>query len=176
MLSGSTGSYLEQDNAYQCLMQDLAIHSCAAMCHVVANGNLCRAFGTMEEGMRYCEGQFLEVAQRHGLCRPSSSVLTLEDILELHASVVRTYETLRRPICATCSYWRSSPGIFLLIRAPHAQGIEAVQSPRWQHLPSVDFRNAMRYKHGERLNQPLSTVTLVLIHCGQLDELKFPGA
>lgn len=38
--------------------------------------------------MRYCEGQFLEVAQRHGLCRPSSSVLTLEDILELHASVV----------------------------------------------------------------------------------------
>ena len=39
--------------------------------------------------MRYCEGQFLEVAQRHGLCRPSSSVLTLTDILELHASVVR---------------------------------------------------------------------------------------
>ena len=43
----------------------------------------------MEDGMRYCEGQFLEVAQRHGLCRPSSSVLTLTDILELHASVVR---------------------------------------------------------------------------------------
>ncbi len=48
----------------------------------------CRAFATMEDGMRYCEGQFLEVAQRHGLCRPSSSVLTLTDILELHASVV----------------------------------------------------------------------------------------
>lgn len=38
--------------------------------------------------MRYCEGEFLEVAQRHGLCRPSNSVLTLKDILELHASVV----------------------------------------------------------------------------------------
>lgn len=38
--------------------------------------------------MRYCEGQFLEVAQAHGLCRPSSTVLTLKDILDLHASVV----------------------------------------------------------------------------------------
>ena len=50
--------------------------------------DLRRAFSTMEEGMRYCEGEFLEVAQRHGLCRPSSTVLTLKDILELHASVV----------------------------------------------------------------------------------------
>ncbi len=50
--------------------------------------DLRRAFSTMEEGMRYCEGEFLEVAQRHGLCRPSNSVLTLKDILELHASVV----------------------------------------------------------------------------------------
>ena len=40
--------------------------------------------------MRYCEDQFLEVAQQHGLCRPSRSVLSLKDILELHASVVST--------------------------------------------------------------------------------------
>ena len=38
--------------------------------------------------MRYCEDQFLEVAQQHGLCRPSQTVLSLKDILELHASVV----------------------------------------------------------------------------------------
>ena len=53
--------------------------------------------------MRYCEGQFLEVAQRHGLCRPSSSVLTLKDILELHASVVSTsplmFSALRSSQC-----------------------------------------------------------------------------
>ena len=126
--------------------------------------------------MRYCEGQFLEVAQSHGLCRPSSSVLTLEDILELHASVVRAYETLQRPICGTCSNWRSSPGISLLIRSPCAQGVENVQSPGSQYLPAFDFKIAMSYKHGGHLKQPLSTVTLVSIHCGQLDELKFPGA
>ena len=50
---------------------------------------VCRAFPTTQEGMRYCEDQFLEVAQQHGLCRPSQSVLSLRDILELHASVVR---------------------------------------------------------------------------------------
>ena len=52
--------------------------------------------------MRYCEGQFLEVAQRHGLCRPSSSVLSLKDILELNASVVRFCMILipENPSCA----------------------------------------------------------------------------
>lgn len=49
---------------------------------------VCRAFPTTQEGMRYCEDQFLEVAQQHGLCRPSQTVLSLKDILELHASVV----------------------------------------------------------------------------------------
>jgi hypothetical protein len=52
--------------------------------------------------MRYCEGQFLEVAQRHGLCRPSSSVLNLKDILDLNASVVRVLrapDPLKIPLC-----------------------------------------------------------------------------
>lgn len=39
--------------------------------------------------MQYCEEQFLAVASRYGLCRPPSSVLTLEDIISLHASLVR---------------------------------------------------------------------------------------
>ena len=48
-----------------------------------------RAFQTTEEGMQYCEEQFLAVASRHGLCRPASSVLSLEDIISLHGNVVR---------------------------------------------------------------------------------------
>lgn len=47
-----------------------------------------RAFSTTEEGMQYCEEQFLAVAAQHGLCRPPSSVLTLEGILSLHGNVV----------------------------------------------------------------------------------------
>jgi hypothetical protein len=38
--------------------------------------------------MQYCEEQFLKVAARHGLCRPTSSVLSLEDIISLHGNVV----------------------------------------------------------------------------------------
>ena len=53
---------------------------------------VCRAFPTTQEGMRYCEDQFLDVAQQHGLCRPSQTVLSLKDILELHASVVSTMQ------------------------------------------------------------------------------------
>ena len=38
--------------------------------------------------MQYCEGQFLAVAARHGLCRPASAALTLEDVLRLHSAPV----------------------------------------------------------------------------------------
>jgi hypothetical protein len=74
----------------QALLLDFSIQSASVACiGVLSCSRCCRAFATTEEGMRYCEGQFLEVAQRHGLCRPSSSVLSLKDILELNASVVR---------------------------------------------------------------------------------------
>ncbi|BDA44720.1 Uncharacterized protein C24H6.11c [Coccomyxa sp. Obi] len=56
--------------------------------HGVIDDTHCAAFSTTEEGMQYCEEQFLAVAAQHGLCRPPSSVLTLEDILSLHGSVV----------------------------------------------------------------------------------------
>jgi hypothetical protein len=65
-------------------------------------GPVCRAFQTTEEGMQYCEEQFLAVAARHNLCRPSSSVLTLEDILSLHSSLVlrpHSIFALRMPLC-----------------------------------------------------------------------------
>lgn len=48
-----------------------------------------RAFPTTEEGMQYCEEQFLAVASRHGLCRGASAALTLEDVLRLHSTPVR---------------------------------------------------------------------------------------
>ncbi|KAL4859503.1 putative vacuolar membrane protein [Chlorella vulgaris] len=44
----------------------------------------CLEFASLEEGLRYCEDQLLEVAVRYGLCQPPSALLPLEDMLQSH--------------------------------------------------------------------------------------------
>ena len=46
-----------------------------------------RAFETAEEGIQYCEEQFLTVAEKHGLCSTDMPAMSLADILELHSPV-----------------------------------------------------------------------------------------
>ena len=46
-----------------------------------------RAFETAEEGIQYCEEQFLTVAEEHGLCSTDMPPLSLTDILALHLPV-----------------------------------------------------------------------------------------
>ncbi|KAL4426414.1 hypothetical protein ABPG77_004708 [Micractinium sp. CCAP 211/92] len=44
----------------------------------------CLEFTTLEEGLRYCEDQLLEVAVRYGLCPAPSALLSLEAMLASH--------------------------------------------------------------------------------------------
>ncbi len=46
-----------------------------------------RAFETAEEGIQYCEEQFLTVAEKHGLCSTDMPAMSLADILALHSPV-----------------------------------------------------------------------------------------
>ena len=46
----------------------------------------------MEEGHQHCEEAFLAVAARYGLCRPAARMLSLEDILRAHSSLVGAHE------------------------------------------------------------------------------------
>lgn len=46
-----------------------------------------RAFETAEEGIQYCEEQFLTVAEKHGLCSTDMTPLSLTEILALHSPV-----------------------------------------------------------------------------------------
>ena len=46
-----------------------------------------RAFETAEEGIQYCEEQFLTVAERHGLCSADMPAMSLTETLALHLPV-----------------------------------------------------------------------------------------
>ena len=48
---------------------------------------MCRAFETSEEGLQYCEEQFLTVAESHGLCSIDRDGMSLVEILQLHLPV-----------------------------------------------------------------------------------------
>ena len=48
---------------------------------------MCRAFETSEEGLQYCEEQFLTVAESHGLCSIDRDGMSLVEILQLHSPV-----------------------------------------------------------------------------------------
>ena len=48
---------------------------------------MCRAFETSEEGLQYCEEQFLTIAESHGLCSIDRDGMTLVEILQLHSPV-----------------------------------------------------------------------------------------
>jgi len=41
----------------------------------------------MEDGIQHCEERFLEIAVRHGLCRPHERVMSLEDTLRSHNQI-----------------------------------------------------------------------------------------
>ncbi len=46
-----------------------------------------RAFETAEEGMQYCEEQFLTVAEKYGLCSTEMAAMSLAEVLALHSPV-----------------------------------------------------------------------------------------
>ena len=46
---------------------------------------MCRAFETSEEGLQYCEEQFLTIAESHGLCSIDRDGMSLVEILQLHS-------------------------------------------------------------------------------------------
>ena len=52
-----------------------------------------RAFETSEEGLQYCEEQFLTVGESHGLCSTDGDGMSLTEILQLHS-----------PVCLTCPH------------------------------------------------------------------------
>ena len=63
---------------------------------------MCRAFETSEEGLQYCEEQFLTVAESHGLCSIDRDGMSLLEILQLHSPVRLTclYHFLHLESCA----------------------------------------------------------------------------
>lgn len=56
-------------------------------------------FGSLEQGLRYCEDQLLEVAVRYGLCQPPSAQLRLEDMLGSHLAKA---SGMRVGLCCCC--------------------------------------------------------------------------
>ena len=93
--------------------------------------DVCLIFDTLEEGLRYCEDVYLQVAVRFGLCTPSTHGLTLEDFLKSHLEVMALRED-------------EDPGVAALMAAAELQRFmgEAVYLRKgelvWDVLDSAD--------------------------------------
>ncbi len=82
----------------------------------------------MEAGLQHCEEQFLEVAVRHRLCRPTPHCVTLADVLRSHLEFPRSI----LPLDLDCDAVAAQLGQFAVHEEIRRESAERAQLRPWR--------------------------------------------